>query len=461
MKKLFYTLVVLALVAFFLFKGAVWFLAGQRMAELGDEIAESGVVEWQRLSSNLSGQVTLHSVRYQQFRLTQPLNVGLVRFTAGSPVALMQALVDPTQPPKEWQLDAEGVKLQLDAAMIKNWVAPEADEKPALFGLTCGPDHRQQLGSGDLVRMGVSDIRGEILLRQTRDNLHFELSTAGTGSLEMTARNYRPSLVTGDAAIEDVQRHLPVAMDVVLRDGGLMRKVAVYCARESRMEVPEWVVLVTSGFRDALNARGYEPSKQLIALYQRWLTEGGQLEFTVEPASPTVGVPVHGLEGAAASNASFSMTYNQAGVPDVYLTRVKAELPELPEQAVEPVVLGEPESAMADWRPASVNEAGRWLARTVRVTLASGRIVEGRLISVHEERIEVARMVDGGEVAYPMVIEAVEQFDVWRRASDEGRSVVAPVPEPERKSEAGVQPRSEPETESDPGFATEVQSPNS
>ncbi|WP_179959325.1 acetylornithine deacetylase [Marinobacter changyiensis] len=459
MKKLFYTLVVLALVAFVAFKGAVWWLTEQRMAELGDEITESGVVHWQRLSSNLSGEVTLHGVRYQQFRLTQPLNISLLNFSAGSPVALMRALLDPAQLPQEWQLDAEGVRLQLDAAMIKSWVAPEEDTNPALFGLTCGPDHRQQLGSGDLVRMGVSDISGEILLRQSRDHLHFELSTAGTGSVEMTARNYRLPLVFGQAGVDDVQPPRPEHIDVVLRDGGLMRKVAVYCARESQMDVPEWVALITRGFRDALNARGYEPSKQLVALYQRWLSEGGQLEFTLAAASPTLGVPVHTLEEAGSNDASFDMTYNRAGVPDVYLTRMEPERAELPEQAFEPVVPDESESAMADWRPAPVAEASRWLERTVRVTLASGRIVEGRLTGVSEDRLEVSRMVDGGEVAYPMVIRAVERFDVWRRASDQGRPFVAPEPEPEPEPE--VAPENELETEAGPEFTTEVQSPTS
>lgn len=457
MKKLFYTLVVLALVAFLVFKGSVWFLAGQRMAALGDEIADSGVVSWQRLSSNLSGQVTLHGVQYQQFQLTRPVTVGQLSFTSGSPVALIQALLDPTQLPAEWQLDAEGSRLQLDAAMIKNWVAPEADANPALFGLTCAPDHRQQLGSGDLVRMGVSDISGEILLRQSGSNLHFELSTAGTGSLELTARDYRLGRVSGAAGTGNAQLPRPAHIDVVLRDGGLMRKVALYCARESQMDVPEWVALITSGFRDALNARGYEPSKQLMALYQRWLSEGGQLEFAFDSASPTFGVPVHTLEEAGSNDAAFNLTYNQAGVPDVYLTRMEPELPELPEQAVEPVVPDESESAMADWRPAPVDEASRWLERTVRVTLASGRIVEGRLTSVNEDRLEVARMVDGGEVVYPMAIRAVEQFDVWRRTSDRGRPLVAPEPEPERESES--EPEGEPERDADPGFTTEVQSP--
>ncbi len=459
MKKLFYTLVVLALVAFLVFKGSVWFLTGQRMATLGDEIAESGVANWQRLSSNLSGQVTLHDFQYQQFQWTQPVTIRQLSFTTGSPVALVQTLLNPTELPEEWQLDAEGARLQLDAAMIKNWVAPEQNATPVLFGLICGPDHRQQLGSGDLVRMGEADISGEILLRQSRSNLHFELSTAGAGSVELTARDYRLDLVFGEAGMKSTRLPRPAHTDVVLRDGGLMRKVALYCARESQMEVPEWVALVTSGFRDALNALGYEPSKQLMALYQRWLSEGGQLEFTLASASPTLGVPVHTLEEADSSNAAFNMTYNQAGVPDVFLTRMEPELPELPEQAVEPVVPDESESAMADWRPSPVEEAGRWLERTVRVKLSSGRIVEGRLTNVSEDKLEVARMVDGGEVAYPMAIRAVEQFDVWRRTSDEGRPFVKPEPVPE--SEAELELELELETEPAPEFTTEVQSPTS
>ena len=72
---------------------------------------------------------------------------------------------------------------------------------------------------------------------------------------------------------------------------------------------------------------------------------------------------------------------------------------------------------VAGWQPVALEGAERWLDYTVRVTLSNGRTVEGRLTRVDEKQVEVARPVDGGEVAYPMAIRAVDRLEVWRRGA--------------------------------------------
>ena len=67
------------------------------------------------------------------------------------------------------------------------------------------------------------------------------------------------------------------------------------------------------------------------------------------------------------------------------------------------------------WYPEAVENAGDWINRQVRVELSNGNEVEGRLVSVGERELEVARTVAGGEVAYPILIRAITRFEVWRR----------------------------------------------
>ena len=64
---------------------------------------------------------------------------------------------------------------------------------------------------------------------------------------------------------------------------------------------------------------------------------------------------------------------------------------------------------------AELESAEQWIDRQVRVTLSNDNVVEGRLVSVSERELEVARVVAGGEVAYPMLIRAIVNFEVWRR----------------------------------------------
>jgi len=42
-------------------------------------------------------------------------------------------------------------------------------------------------------------------------------------------------------------------------------------------------------------------------------------------------------------------------------------------------------------------------------------VVQGRLEGIDDERMEVVRLVDGGEVTYPIAIRLIEIFEVWRR----------------------------------------------
>jgi hypothetical protein len=195
-------------------------------------------------------------------------------------------------------------------------------------------------------------------------------------------------------------------MQVRLRDGGLMRRISAYCSREAGLDTAQWTQVVMESFREALEARGYQGSDQLIALYRQWLTEGGELTLELDPADANWGVPV--------GPADPFITYNGSRVPDVYLAEVEPAPARVPAQAMEPVVDSAP-GGQVGWQPADPENAIELIGQTVRVTLANGNLVEGRLAGINEDRLEIARIVGGGEVAYPIAIRLIDTFEVWRR----------------------------------------------
>jgi len=89
----------------------------------------------------------------------------------------------------------------------------------------------------------------------------------------------------------------------------------------------------------------------------------------------------------------------------------------VPAEAMEPVV-DDPDPTEPRWQVANTADAAAMLDQTVRVTLENGNVVEGRLGSVDEKRLEVIRLVDGGEVAYPIAIRLIATFEVWRRGQN-------------------------------------------
>lgn len=427
MKKLLTTLLVLALVAWLGFKAAVWYLADERLAQAREGLSDMGVLVRGEIGSSVAGELSLRNSHFQPFRLTQGLEIDVVQLNTPSPLALLQFLVSPAEVPRQWTLEADGLGMTLDPAMTKNWVTKDPDAPPALFALVCGPDERQMLGSGDLIRMGIDRVSGDLLLRQDPEGLHAELNTSAMGSLELDWPGARLDPTRPGALAETSDQPLRL----ILRDGGLMRKVSAYCARETGMPIDTWAGTAAADFGAALTARGLAPSPQLMALYGRWLTEGGRLEFALRPTAPALGIPVLGPD--AAQTEELALSYNESRVPDIYLREIDGETAPATAQAGEaqaPVL--EPEAPA--WRETPVTEAFRWLERQVRVTLNTGRVVEGRLTNVTDSRLEVTRVMDGGEVAYPVAVGGVTGFEVWRRAGDPGRTV--PPVQPESSSAA-------------------------
>ncbi|MBQ0831684.1 acetylornithine deacetylase [Marinobacter sp.] len=413
MKRLLTTLIMATLLGFAAFKAGVWWLADQRMAEARQVLGESGVLERGKIGSGVEGRLVLSGAYWQDFELTQPLAIGRVEFAAGSPIALLKALLDPTDLPASWSLQAEGLALVLEATMFRNWVTANGardSEQAPLFAFSCAPDPRQQLGSGDLLRMGVTRLAGELILRQTPDRIHLELNSENTGSLELNWPGARVHLLSPETTLASSSQ--PV--EVTLRDGGLMRRVAAYCARETGVETSRWAGRTLKAFEMALKARGWRASEQLLALYRQWLLEGGEITASMRLGSDTLGIPVRSEDESADGSMAWTLEYNGAMVPDVFLRKVERIASEPPKEALEPVVPREnPE--VTRWRIEGLEQAATWVGRKVRVTLSNGNIVEGRLASASERELEVARTVAGGEVAYPIAARAITSFEVWRR----------------------------------------------
>lgn len=410
MKRLLSFLIILALVVFVGFKAGAWWLADQRLAEARTALSEVGVLQRGNISSALDGRLLLKQAGWQDFRLTQPLELGLVELDTGSPVSLLTALMYPEPLPSDWQLKVEQASMVLEPVMFRNWVTAgaEAEDAPApLVVLSCAPDPRQQLGSGDLTRMGIDAIRGDLLLIQDSEGLHAELNTVDTGSLEVHWPGARLQLLDSELTLAGAQDNA----SVTLRDGGLMRRLSAYCGRETGLTVNEWAGKAATALDAGLRARGYQASDQLVALYRQWLTEGGELVFPVAATTGTPDIPVRTEDNP---EAAWPVTYNGATVPDVYLTTIEVVEPPLPAEAMEPVAVQE-EPGKQGWYEEDSENASDWIGRQVRITLSNGNQLEGRLDIVGEREMDITRSVGGGEVSYPILIRAISQFEVWRR----------------------------------------------
>lgn len=416
MKRLLTSLLVLLVVLYLGFRAAVWWLTDQRMAEARSALEKHGVLERGTISSGLGGQLVLGNAYWQDFRLTRPLEFSRLEFDAGSPLTLLQTLADPATLPASWTLRAEGVGLQLDATLFRNWVTADGRNNggaPALVRLPCTVDTHRQLAGADLIRMGITRLAGDMLIRQDVQGLHAELDLSASASLYVNWPGLRLALPDPQSLL----RELAHPLRLTLRDGGLMRRLSAYCARESGLDEPAWAARAGEALARDLHARGVRASAPLLALYRRWLLEGGELSMALHPREPWWGIPVRDESG---DSGDWAVTYNGEVVPDLYLEPVPVPVVQAATAAPQPEVDKAESPEHEGWYTHAPEDVDAWLGYRVRVTLNNGKVVEGRLESTDEQALAVARPVAGGEVVYPILRRALSQVEIWRRGRPDG-----------------------------------------
>lgn len=429
MKKLFLSLIGFLLLGYLGFKGAAWYQVNATLEQAQEAVEGEGVLSWGGIGSSLAGQVSVYDLQYQHFSLTQPVQASRLTFSTSSLPELLDVLSGGSLP-GEWELDVENLRMDLATPLIRDWVAPQNSAVDAgLVNIPCGDGTLDLAG---LMQMGITQVAMDLQVEQAAmlddtGGLGLDINAGKLGSLELRAPGLRlTSLGDEEDGLADYGG--PIALST--RDGGFMRRVAAFCARESGLEVEDWAAQATKSFSDRLVAQGLSPSDQLRALYKVWLRDGGELKATLAAGDPLFGLPQRDGPGDVGpldpGVSNFDVFYNGARVQDLFVRYMPRSEPVPAIAGTAPATASETSDGLA-YRKAQSDQAGRWLGKDVRVALSSGRVVEGRLSGVTDQRLEVTRIVDGGEVAYPLAKSAITLFEVWRRPGDSG---IEPPPTP-------------------------------
>ncbi|MGP4845152.1 hypothetical protein ACTXGQ_13535 [Marinobacter sp. 1Y8] len=439
MKKLFLSLVGLLLLGYVAFKGVAWYQVNQSLTQLQETVARDGVLKWGGIGSSIAGQVSVYDVEYQHFSVTRPLKVNRITFIADSAPALINMLTGGPLP-RVWEADIENARLAMDTNLMRDWVASEDGiQQSGLLKVPCGTG---ELGLTQLMALGVDQIAADLKISQSESagsegGLALEANGGKLGSLELRLPDQG---LNGGLSKENLETYRGQVL-LTLRDGGFMRRVAAFCAREADTDVNVWAGKAAADFERRLAKLGNKPSDQLLALYKVWMRDGGELKATLIAGEPLYGLPRRGVSAPDISSDpqidNFDVFYNGARVPDLFVRQIEKPNPVMT-SAAQSKTTTDAKQAQQSFRISDAAEASRWVGRDVRVTLISGRVVEGRLSGIEDRRLNLTRIVDGGEVAYPLPFTAITLFEVWRRQGDRG--IEPPVPEqPAAIPEAGAE----------------------
>lgn len=440
MKRLILVLLVLGVALAGGYKGLSWWKAQLVLKQAREALAAHGVLSWGRVDPTFSGALVVNELRLQLFDLSSPIDIGQVTLDLQSPQALaLYLLREPTALPEDWSLHVERIAMALREDLFKSWarVPGQSDTQLRPHGLfACGAVER--LRPADLMAMGLNsvdaDVRMDYQWRAGDDVARVQLELAA-GPLGNVQFELVTPLLGQWAPILRGESPWPVPEQARLtwRDGGLMRRFAAYCGRQAGIAPTEWAGVAVKEWLAHLRGFGIRPSRQLAALYKTWLQDGGELQVILQPLE---GFRFDVLERYSVADAlrmaGLQVLYNGASVVAVSLEldreRLAATLnpPAAPDEAT-PVA---PQVDEPAFRLTPVSDAERWRGRTVRLDLASGRNLEGRLAGVSEQQLDVVRLVNGGEVTYPIARDQITRFSVFRRAADRGDPVPVRAPSP-------------------------------
>ena len=400
------------------FYGTTWYGTYHALQRIKSQMASVGVLDWQSITPSISGQVKVDDLRLTLFELSQPIHVNSVVFAAGSSRALLQWSLG--REVKRPQLTINDMKLILRPELTKSWV-PAAEDRlrwPRPWRVrACG--EQRTLGGADLIAMGLDIVDIDLTLssEQVDDgavSLRGEVNADALGSFDftMTTRAF-------PASMEGLTELLPwqwQSLEVFIRDGGFMRRLAAFCAQD-RHESPEaWARLATDELQGELAGWGILPSKPLTALYRQWLENGGELSMVL-PSTPAGGFSNIQSVAKYLGQDSLAILYNNREVTGLDMSLAVEEF----RARTAPAVVRLPAPPQADhpaWRATPLASGGQWQERQVRVTLKSGRSLEGRLSAINERQLQVSRVIEGGEFASSAGFRDIAVFEVWRRQGE-------------------------------------------
>lgn len=422
MKKIGLTIILLLALTAAALYSVTWYGTHQALARLKTNIADKGVLAWQSVRPGLDGSVEVQNLELMLFELSQPVRISSAHVSTGSALALGRWFLWPGADwPESVRLELNHAALIIRPTMTKAWLeaaSPERPQWPKPWHLrACGD--RSQLTGADLLAMGIDQLEMDLKLHWRRlqeggHELVGELHTGVLGSLDFDI--VRGALPEPAQAADASQWQ---RANVVVRDGGFMRRLAAFCANGRHVTTSEWAEAEADALQGQLARWGITPTVDLRDFYLAWLNEGGV--FTA--ALPHLSKADYGTIEAVAEyidRDDLQLKHNGQMLakigfdvsPDVFLATSSPTLPKTAEPA--PAVADD-----LDWRETPVGTAEHWKDRLVRVELAPGHSLEGRLSDINKRQLIILRRVAGGEFASPVARSEVAAFSVLRRRSEQ------------------------------------------
>lgn len=410
--------------------GYLWYSTKQQVDQIVAAAKPFAEISYGGIAVSPTGSVGANQLRIMPNFVNDAISIGAIRLNAPNLLALLKIRwqLSQNQLPGALSLSFQDVELPLHGGILGD--APTSATKPSpldhLDALGCGPVIA--FGGAEFKEMGYNRLVGnaEVGYRldtahnllewridsNTRDwmtlnlDLGFAMSTPSTTWMDLTAALATPKLAK---------------FHIVIRDDGFNQRRNNYCAAKAGRPINDYLVDHVRLVVERLRTYGINPGPGLIAAYQLYLREGGELTLAATPPTPINPAELPDYKPADVIKLlGLTLKANNTAITDLSVdwdaAKVAKALGVQPEPAaVETLAPTAPEAPVIvqkSFHPIPVSELGQHIGKIAKLKTNTGVNYRGQVEATVEGIIRITLRKAGGSATLSLRASEIASAEV-------------------------------------------------
>jgi len=427
MKKNIVIAVFLLVVTLFGTKAFVALFAYQTMESLKQTLQKDVSLTYSWISSSYDGAIVFHDLVVTPYRLKRTFYIEQAELQYDGYLGLLFGLPDLKD--GHWRglqrIIFEPVRIPFEGRNPEQLLALEYGDKFAVpFGVyACGD--RSRMTHKDHRAMGLNEVEAslDIKLDNSPDSEELGLSVMldlnALGKIQLESRWATASMSSHFSKLQ--LEHLVLkSLSLTHIENGYFRRLSNYCSALTGTGREHFSAESARQWRTTLSETGIDVGEGLESLYRDYLLQGGQANLSLKLADPFSTRDFESiLDQDLIPRFGIKAALNGEPVAKLKL-RLNGDHFRPPEPVIEltdNVKRGQDlleAGTLSRFIPLSESELDLHLGRQVRLKLKDGKQFQGELVSINEQKLEIAQLIGGGKVAYFLSRDKIEQIELRR-----------------------------------------------
>ena len=395
--------------------GYLWYSTKQQVDQIVATAKPFAEISYGGIAVSPAGSVGVNQLRIMPNFVNDAVSIGAIKLNAPNLLALLKIRwqLSQGQLPRALSISFQDVELPLHGGILGD--APTSATKPSpldhLDALGCGPV--TAFGGAELQEMGYNHFVGNAEVGYRLDTVHnllewrIDSNTRDWMTLNLDIGFAMPAPPTTLMDLTALATPKLAKFTLVIRDDGFNSRRNSYCAAKAGKPINDYLADHVRLVIERLRANGINPGPGIIAAYQLYLREGGELTLAATPAAainpaelpdykPADVIKLLGLTLKVNNTAITDLTVDWDAIKVARALGVEPE--PVAEDTPSPVVLEKPVIIQKSFHPIPVGDLGQHIGKIAKLKTNTGVNYRGQVDAIVEGIIRITLRKSGGSV---------------------------------------------------------------